>query len=118
MEEQKNVEKTTEKKSAPIKRKNVLKKLDVEAAKLLQTIKEKANKKTYGRNVRDSEIIAKALTLIDHNHLLDLQENTLTEKDRLHRAHESFQKTNGKLSMDQFIGRLLKGEIKMSGQNQ
>lgn len=111
MDDKKTVEKPSEKKTSPIKRKNVLKKLDPEAAKLLQALKEKANKKTYGRKIRDTEIIAKALGLIEANHLQELQENTLSEKDRLHMAHEEFQKAHGKISLDQFIGKLLKGEI-------
>lgn len=111
MDDQKNVEKTSEKKTSPIKRKNVLKKLDVDAAKLLQSLKEKANKKTHGRKIRDSEIIAKALGLMESHHIQELQESTLSEKDRLHLAHEEFQKANGKISLDQFIGKLLKGEI-------
>lgn len=117
MEDQKTVEKTSEKKSTPAKRKNVLKKLDVDAAKLLQTLKDKANKKTYGRKIRDSEIIAKALGLIEANHLQELQEETLSEKDRLHMAHEEFQKTNGKISLDHFIGKLLKGELGIKSQS-
>lgn len=98
-------------KKAALKKKNVLKKLDLETAKLLQSLKDKANKKAYGRKIKDSEILAKALTLIDQNHLSELQQETLSEKDRLHMAHENFQKANGKMSLDQFIGKLLKGEI-------
>lgn len=109
MEEMK-IDKTSEKK-ATLKKKNVLKKLDLETAKLLQTLKDKANKKTYGRKIRDSEILAKALTLVDQIHLSELQQETLSEKDRLHIAHENFQKLNGKMSLDQFIGKLLNGEI-------
>ena len=109
MEETKT-DKTSDKKTA-LKKKNVLKKLDLETAKLLQSLKDKANKKTYGRKIRDSEILAKALMLVDHNHLSELQQETLSEKDRLHMAHENFQKANGKITLDQFIGKLLKGEI-------
>ncbi len=109
MEEVKT-DKTSDKRAA-LKKKNVLKKLDLETAKLLQSLKDKANKKAYGRKIRDSEILAKALTLVDQNHLSELQQETLSEKDRLHMAHENFQKANGKITLDQFIGKLLKGEI-------
>ena len=108
--EEMRIDKTSEKK-ATLKKKNVLKKLDLETAKLLQSLKDKANKKNYGRKIRDSEILAKALTLVDHSHLNELQQETLSEKDRLHMAHENFQKSNGKITLDQFIGKLLKGEI-------
>lgn len=111
MDEQKNVEKTSEKKSPQPKRKNVLKKLDSDAAKLLQALKDKANKKTFGRKVRDSEVIVLGLSLISADHIQNLQNQTLTEKDRLYMAHEEYQKANGKITMDQFIGKLLKGEV-------
>lgn len=111
MEETKPTEKTSEKKSPPAKKRNVLKKLDLESAKALASLKERANKKAHGRKIKDSEIIAKALSLVEQQHLQELQETTLSEKDRLHMAHEDFVKSNGKISLDQFIGRLLKGEI-------
>ena len=111
MEESKPTEKTSEKKTPLAKRKNVLKKVDLESAKLLANLKERANKKLYGRKIRDGEILAKALSLVEHKHLAELQEVTLSEKDRLYMAHEDFVKQNGKISLDQFIGKLLKGEI-------
>ena len=112
MIETKTVEKASKDKSSPVKRKNVLKKMDIESAKLLASLKDKANKKPYGRKIRDSEILAKALSLVEPTHLQELQDATLSEKDRLHLAHEEFAKVHGKISLDQFIGRLLKGEIK------
>lgn len=111
MEEQKTAEKISEKKASQLKRKNVLKKLDADAAKLLQSLKDKANKKTFGRKVRDSEVISLGLSLINTDHIQNLQNQTFSEKDRLHIAHEEYQKTNGKITMDQFIGKLLKGEV-------
>lgn len=110
MDVQKNIEKTSEKKTTLPKRKTVLKKLDTEAAKILQILNDKANKKTYGRKVRDSEIILKALSLITDDDIKALQEASLTEKDRLQIAYERFQKEKGKVSMDQFIGHLLKAQ--------
>ena len=49
MEETKVTEKPTEKKQPAVKKKNVLKKLDIDAAKLLQSLKDKANKKSNCR---------------------------------------------------------------------
>jgi len=111
MEETKPTEKSSEKKTPLAKRKNVLKKVDLESAKLLANLKERANKKNYGRKIRDGEIIALGLSLIGTQHLQELQSQTLSEKDRLHMAHEDFVKQHGKISLDQFIGKLLKGEI-------
>lgn len=112
MEDSKTVEKASkEKSSTTVKRKNVLKKLDLESAKLLASLKDKANKKNYGRKIKDAEIISKALGLLESQHIQELQEMSLSEKDRLHIAHDDFQKKNGKITLDQFIGKLLKGEI-------
>lgn len=94
------------------KRITVLKKLDADAAKLLQALKDKTNKKSFGRKVKDSEIIGLGLTLITSEHIHQLQNQTLSEKDRLHMAHEEFQRANGKISLDQFIGKLLNGEFR------
>lgn len=98
------------KKEAP-KRITVLKKLDSDAAKVLQSLKDRANKKTFGRKVRDSEIIGLGLSLVSLEHIQHLQNQTLSEKDRLHLAHAEYQKVNGKLTLDQFIGKLIRGEI-------
>jgi hypothetical protein len=60
-------------KSKPIKKtrskstnksKSCLKKISADSAKALSLISEKANKKDFGRRVKDSEIISMALTLM------------------------------------------------------
>ena len=104
------------KKRAPVtgKRSTMLKKVDLETAKQLQQIKDRANKKSFGRKVKDSEVLALAIRLVSPEHIKELQEATYSEKDRLSMIHEEFQKTNGKISLDQFIGKLLKGEVKVS----
>ena len=94
-----------------------LKKLDPETAKLLASLKEKANRKSYGRKVTDSEILAVAVSLVKPEHLKLLQDQTLSEQDRLKIAHEEFQKKNGKLTLDQFVGKLLRGEIRAQSAN-
>ncbi len=98
------------KKKEPPKRQSVLKKLDTDTAKVLQSLKDKANKKTFGRKVRDCEIIAVALKQVSLEHIKELQEGTLSEKDKLGLAHEEYQKQHGKITMDQFIGKLLRKE--------
>ncbi|RYZ89885.1 MAG: hypothetical protein EOP06_08655 [Proteobacteria bacterium] len=91
-----------------------LKKVDIETAKLLNQIKEKANKKSFGRKVKDSEIIRAAIKLIGAGEINKLQEATYSEQDRLRIVHENYQKQNGKVSLDQFIGKLMRGEIQPS----
>lgn len=111
MTESSQEEKAQKKSPGAPKKKTVLKKLDTDAAKVLQSLKDRANKKSFGRKVRDSEIIGLGLSLVSAEHIQHLQNQTLSEKDRLHLAHEEYQKANGKLTLDQFIGKLIRGEI-------
>lgn len=80
---------------------------------MLNQIKDRANKKTIGRKIKDGEIIGLALKLISADQIKELQELTYSEKDRLALAHEEYQKKNGKLTIEQFISKLLDGEISM-----
>lgn len=91
-----------------------LKKLDQETAKLLAQLKDKVNKKSFGRKVKDSEIIRVAIQLVGASEIEKLQESTYSEQDRLRMVHEKYQKQNGKISLDQFIGKLMRGEIQPS----
>ncbi|MFV8250453.1 hypothetical protein [Bdellovibrio bacteriovorus] len=101
--------------SPPVPNKKVaLKKLEPDTTKLLIGLRDKANKKDLGRKIRDSEIIHLGLSLIEPHHLESLKESTYSEQDRLHMAHQDYQKVHGKLSLDQYIGKLLRGEIRVA----
>lgn len=110
--ENEQVDKGKAKKEAP-KKGVFLKKVDAETARLIHQLRDKANKKTFGRKVRDAEIIGAALRLLTQEHIKELQESSYSERDRLAIAHEDYQRTNGKITLDQFIGKLLKGEISL-----
>jgi hypothetical protein len=88
----------------------VMKKIGPEAARLLEQIKEKVNKKTFGRTIKSSEVIALALKHINDDHIRELQQLTYREKDKLLMAHDEYQRAHGKITIDQFIGKLLSGE--------
>lgn len=105
----KSNQKSEKTKSAKIK--SAMKKIDFAAAKHLSQLKERANKKEYGRKVLEKEILSLAVRLVTDEHLKELQALTYSEQDRLQIAHEEYQKSNGKITLDQFIGKLLKGEI-------
>lgn len=108
MSEEADVSKT-EKKSV---RKVQLKKVDLETAKILAQIKEKANKKQFGRKVRDSEIIRAAVRLVGPAEIVQLQELTYSDRDRFNLYYESYQKSHGKLPLDEFLKKLMRGELK------
>lgn len=68
-------------KKSGFKKGMILKKVDLETAKLIFNIKEKANRKSFGRKVRDGEILAMALRLLGPEHIQELQEATFSEQD-------------------------------------
>ena len=92
----------------------VQKNIDLKTGKLLKELKDRANRKPYGRKLTDSEIIAAALKKVTPDDIRVLQETTYSEKDRLYIAHENYCATQPKISLDDFIGRLIRGEIKLS----
>lgn len=98
-------------KKVTLKKVSFLKKLDPETARQLQSIKDRINRKPYGRKVRDSEIIAASVSLLTPEAILKLQVETYSERDRLGIAHEEYQKKYGKLTLEGFIAKLLSGEI-------
>jgi hypothetical protein len=104
--------KTAEKSISKNIRINVLKKLDPDSAKLLSAIKDKINKKSVGRKIKDSEIIGLALKQLNVDHIKTLQEMTYQEKDLLQLAHEDYVQVHGRISLNQYLGLLIRGEIK------
>lgn len=71
----------------------------------------KANKKDYGRKLRAEDLIAFAITLLQPDHIKQLQESTLSNADRLDQQFKDYITKHGTLSKDAFIGKLLAGEI-------
>jgi hypothetical protein len=51
------------------------------------------------------------VSLVTDKEIKLLQEATYSEKDRLHIAHSEYISRNGKITLDDFIGKLLRGEI-------
>ncbi len=92
-----------------------LKKVDLDTSKLIAQIKEKVNKKNFGRKVRDAEIISLAVRQLTPDHIKELQDATLSENDRLRMLHEDYQREHGKITLDKFIGLLIRGQVKTIG---
>jgi hypothetical protein len=113
MEVAQEVKKASEKKPKSGS-KLIVRKFDPETYKILASLKERANKKQFGRKVREMEIIQLSLQLLTEAHLKELQASTLSEQDKLMQAHSEYCKTNTKVSLDQFIGLLIRGEINAS----
>ena len=78
--------------------------------KILQELA-KANKKDFGRNLRAEDLIALAITLLQPQHIKQLQEAALSNGDRLEQQYKDYAAKHGSLSKDAFLGKLLAGEI-------
>lgn len=100
------------------KAKHPLKAVTPESAKVLSQLREKANKKNFGRPVKECEIIEVALGLVTVEHLRELQERTVRPKDRVRAAFAAYQKTHGKVSLDEFMARLLAGDPRANGSHE
>ena len=92
---------------------SAIKKLDPDTAKVLQSLSDRANKKTYGKKIRDIEILALGLSLITPEHIKTLQEGTVTEDDLLKAGHAEYQRSNGKLTQKEYLAKILRGEIQI-----
>ena len=90
-----------------------MKKLLPESINKLKKLNQKANSKEIGKKVKDSDLIHMGLTLIQDQHIKQLQEATYSEQDKLKIAHKEYCKKNGSVSFDKFIGILLRGEVKV-----
>jgi len=90
---------------------SLLKKISPESAKLLGVLREKANKKEYGRKIKEAEILDLAVKLVSQEHLEHLREKTYSAQDRLHMRHDEYQRKNGKISFDEYIEKWMNGEI-------
>lgn len=88
----------------------VFRKIDGQSLKLLNSLRERANKKNYGKTIKDSELIGLGLSLITDVMIKDLQEKSLSNRDRLNLWHEQYCKKSEKISFDQFLGQIMQSE--------
>ena len=68
------------------------------AKEILKTV----NKKGYGRNVRLSELLELAMTLIQPAHIQMLQEKSLSSDDRKEQMRQKYIATRGPISKAEF----------------
>lgn len=78
----------------------------------------RVNKKDFGRKVRPDEFIALAVSLVTPEHIVKLQESSLSNADRLEREYRTYVSTHGAISKDEYLGKRLAGEITSNGSSQ
>ncbi|MGK5086913.1 hypothetical protein WDW86_05095 [Bdellovibrionota bacterium FG-2] len=78
----------------------------------------RVNRKDYGRTVRIDEYIALAISLITPEHIRQLQEASLSHKDRFEREYREYVASHTRISRDEYLGKRLSGEIPIKGSSE
>ncbi len=71
----------------------------------------KVNRKDFGKNVRVDQYIALAISLVTPEHIVQLQEGSLSNADRLEREYRTYIAKHGPISKDDYLGKRLSGEV-------
>lgn len=103
-EAQTNQKRKEEATSAPIRVRHKTK------TKLEQLLKQ-ANKNQAGRKVKPDDLICFALGLIVDEHLAEICDSKLSNKDRMEQLFKKFCKERRGATRDEFLGLLLEGKV-------
>ena len=78
-----------------------------ETKKKIQAELATLNRKDFGRAVTTDDYVALAITLLRPEHLEQLKERSLSNKDRMEKRYREYCAEHGKASKDEFLGVLL-----------
>jgi len=70
----------------------------------------KVNKKNFGRKVRADQLLNLLLTLVKPEHIQKLQDESLSNSDRIEMKYREHVKQFGAISKDEYLGLLLGSE--------
>tara|TARA_Y100000590_G_C15627280_1_gene979850 strand:+ start:262 stop:633 length:372 start_codon:yes stop_codon:yes gene_type:complete len=76
------------------------------AKKIKEFIKE-LNKKDFGAKIVIDDLIKKLLTFVNQDVLFEIQEESLSNEDKLERTYQQYKKENPDVSKDEFLGILI-----------
>ena len=79
--------------------------------KKLQQLLATINKKEFGRKVKPDEVIYMGLCGIKESAIKTLQEQSMSNADKLELKHREYIKRNGRITRDEFLGVMMKGEL-------
>jgi hypothetical protein len=82
-----------------------------ETRKLVMALHTKLNKKDFGSRVPVDTIIQKGVALLTALHLHEIQEASLSNKDRLDRDYRLYVAKHGGMAKDVYLGKRLDGSI-------
>jgi hypothetical protein len=90
-------------KSKPIPSQTVPIRIHKTTLRQLKSLLQTCNRKSHGKRVKPSDLISKALTLINESHIEEIQKSTYTSEDQLEIEFKKYCSTNGSISKDQFL---------------
>lgn len=67
---------------------------------------EKVNKKQFGKRIKVGELIALSIKLIAEKHIVELQQASLSNADKIEMQYKEYVRQNGAISKDDFLGKL------------
>ncbi|MBX3041163.1 MAG: hypothetical protein KF789_10710 [Bdellovibrionaceae bacterium] len=110
---------TSEVKKAP---KQILKKstsaairVSIETRKKLLAELAKVNKKQSGKRVKMDALLLKLMTKITAADVAELQEASLTGRDRMEQSYRAYCAKFGQITMDEFLARISEQAVKQIG---
>lgn len=74
----------------------------------------RCNKKDFGGKVKADDVVARAMSKFTAEDVKDLQEGSLSNIDLLDREHREYVAKNGPISRNDFIGKILSGEVRVA----
>ena len=93
--------------------------LNKSTARTLKSIANKLNRKSHGRKVKVDQIVAKAITLLEVEHLEQIKEETYSSGDRIEMEFRQYCKRHGSISKEEFLAKVLAAALPriQEGQN-
>ena len=88
--------------------------IDMSTQKLVSSLLAKANRKSYGRKIKASQLVQLALSKLDDADIRQLQEKSLSNADRMEMKFREYCKRNGGATREEFLGQLLSGDVAKS----
>jgi hypothetical protein len=109
------MEQNIEKKVAVIKKSDGASvRVDKDTRKMILGELAKINKKAYGRKIRAGQLIRNLLAFVTPEFTKRLQEESLSNKDRMEMQFKEHVKKFGPISKDEFIGLFLRANVSKS----
>lgn len=98
-------------KQAPKKPNSTALRVSNETRKKVLTELSKANRKAFGKKIKCDALIARAITKLTAQDILELQEQSLSNEDRFEQRLRDYISKHGQITRDEFLGKVLGGEV-------